>query len=132
MPKESDEMTPQDESASLADNDMSQGLLRLISENISSLRDDLREDIREVKGSVKEMQSDLGDLKDELTGKDGVRERLFALETEVKALKKKTASQYPPAKPGFREHATTAGIGAGAGGAALAIFEFVQQIMKMK
>lgn len=131
MPKEIKEMTSGDEDASLPDG-MSSGLVRLLQDNLQSLRDDLRDDIREVKSDVKEMASDLGELKDELTGKDGVRERLFALETEVKALKKKTSSVYPPSKPGIKEHATTAGIGAGAGGAAIAIFEFVQQIMKLK
>jgi hypothetical protein len=132
--------------ATINDNDMSsQGNLgRFIQDQFQALREDVRDDInlirddvREVKGNVEKLSDGIDDINTQLGGREGIRERLTALEVQMgQALTNSSLSTYPPPpvkrKKSIKDHAPALGAGAGATGLLYMLVELANTFLKTK
>lgn len=105
---------------------MASNLGSLILDSIKDLKDDfkdLREDVKDTKEVIDRVKEDLG-------GRDGIRERLTALEVQVKQVIDQcpnSGSTYPPPrKKSIKDHAPAAGFAT----AAVVIAEVIAQFVK--
>lgn len=122
--------------AILDDSDMSsqETISRLILDQIKSLREDLREALRDVNDDIKSIKTDVNEIKDEIADNGGIRDRLTKLETKTQRAIDNGISIYPaqPKKKPLKDHAPALGAGMGVTGLLYGLVELANAYLKTK